>query len=84
MPHNLNSCSKCLTSIELLFQNHSVDSALLSEFVRECLDLSRAHIQVADSTITLQQRLHYCRMHSQAELLLSIIRGLHVSRKQLH
>lgn len=76
-------CTRCLTSVELLFQNHSIDAALLGEFVRQSLDVSRAHVQVADATITLQEKLHYCMLHSQAELLLSLIRGLNMSRKQL-
>lgn len=79
-----STCTKCLTSIDLLFHNHSIDPSLLSEFVRESLDLSRTHVLLVSDSLSMEQRLRYLQMHSQAELLLSIIRGLHVSRKQLH
>lgn len=75
----LNHCTKCLTSIDLLFKNHALNPEILDEFIYESLSVSMTHYLMIEKTLTTAERNRYQIKHMQVELLLSLLRRL-----QLH
>lgn len=74
------TCTKCITSFDLLFKNHGLNPVILDEFIYDSLIISMNHFHLAEETLTDEQKSKYFLIHAQAELLLTIIRRLKVNR----
>lgn len=79
MNKNLTPCTKCLTSVDLLLKNHTLNAEILDEFIRESLPLALTHYKMMYDTMTKEERNRHRLKHMQAELLLALLRRL-----QLH
>jgi hypothetical protein len=72
------TCLKCITSIDLLFKNHNLNSKILDEFITEMLSLSLSHFSIMENTLSEQEKSRCHLKHMQAELLLAIMRRVNL------
>lgn len=72
-------CTKCLTSIDLLFKNQNLSPAILDEFIYDSLIMSMNHFHLIKGTLSSEKIAKYYMVHAQVELLLAILRRLQLN-----